>query len=102
MAFQVIKQPELDGEGHPRLAIFDSTGDRLVVWDATENEVVEWFAERAARQASEGARWVTQHVLAGGSQKIYHRFALSWQDALAKDREHDGEASKEFGERPAP
>jgi hypothetical protein len=99
MSYQIIKQPEMNDQSYAKLAIFSTETDTLVAWDATEGEVLEWFAERAARQARDGARWVTQHVINGEAQTIYRQFTMGWSDALVKDREHGGEASAEFTER---
>ena len=96
MAYQVIKQAE-DSKGYPVLAIFDSGIDKLVVWNATEGEVLEWFAGRAAQQAREGARFVTQKVIDGKPRDVYRQFTLDWEEALAIDAKHGGEASADLG-----
>lgn len=90
MGNQIIKQP--DG----KYAIFSSFTDTIIFWDATEEEIVDYFAEKAAKQAREDSRRVLDHVAAGETRKAYFQFAITWDDALAKDREHGGEAWEDF------
>ncbi|MEI5032355.1 hypothetical protein RB201_03930 [Streptomyces sp. S1A(2023)] len=85
MGQQIITQP--DG----RLAVFSSITDTFIVVDAAPDELVEWRAEEAAEQARERTRRELDKVLSGDSESVYHRRALSWEDAARMDREHGGE-----------
>lgn len=92
MGKQVIQQP--DG----LFAIFSSNSDTIHMYDATAEEIEEYFVERAeeeARRAVERARVeareVLGHLAAGEPQKAYYQFAMTWDEALESDREHDGE-----------
>lgn len=90
MGYQIIQQPP------DRLAIFSSYTDTVIVWDATEDEIVEWFAELAAASARRDARRLIGHVVAGNPRAAYFQFAMTWEEALAKDRRRGGTAWKEF------
>jgi hypothetical protein len=94
MGQQIIKQP--DG----RFTVFCSITDTIAVYDATAADVVEYFAEQARRNAVEAARRLVSLVDAGKPREAYHQFAMTWDEALQKDREHDGEAWTEFEGRP--
>ena len=89
MGNQIIKQP--DG----RFAIFSSITDTIIVWDATADEIVEYFAEQAAERAREDVRRKIEHVAAGEPRRAYFQFAMTWEEALATDREFGGDASTE-------
>jgi hypothetical protein len=91
VSYQIIKQP--DG----KLAIFSSVVDQIIVWDATAEEIVDWFARDAAEQAAERTRWDLERLEQRGPGWVYRQFALSWERAVEKDREHGGEASGYFG-----
>jgi hypothetical protein len=90
MGNQIIKQPD----GH--YAIFSTGTDTIIVYDATEEEIVEWCAEQAAERARESARRTIADVASGEPRRAYAQFAMTWQQALTKDREHGGEAWKDF------
>lgn len=92
MGYQIIRQPS------SKFAIFSSITDTIIVWDATEDEIVEYFAEQAAERAREDARRNIAHVAAGNPSKAYYQFAMTWEEALAKDRKHGGNASAAPGE----
>lgn len=92
MGNQIIRQPS------GTFAIFSSVTDTVIVWDATEDEIVEHFAERAAERAREDARRLIGHVAAGEPRRAYFQFAMTWEEALAKDRKHGGTAWEEFKE----
>ncbi|GIH91964.1 hypothetical protein ACFFMN_33850 [Planobispora siamensis] len=85
MGYQIIKQPD----GH--FAVFSSVTDTIIVWDATEDEVVEWFAEQAAERARQDARRALEHVAADEPRRAYFQFAMTWDEALGRDRKHGGE-----------
>ncbi|GAA4626804.1 hypothetical protein GCM10023196_036550 [Actinoallomurus vinaceus] len=86
MGNQIIRQP--DG----KYAVFSRVSDQLVMWDATEDEVIEYFAEEAAEATRRDVRRKLEHVAAGEPERAYHQFAMTWEEALRKDREHGGEA----------
>ncbi|MEU8642259.1 hypothetical protein AB0C91_10110 [Streptomyces sp. NPDC048674] len=85
MGQQIIQQP--DG----KLAVFSSITDTFIVADATPEELVEWRAEEAAERARENTRRELDKVLAGNSRRAYFQSTLTWEQAVAKDREHDGD-----------
>lgn len=90
MGNQILRQP--DG----KYAIFSSITDTIIVWDVTEDEAVEYFAETAAEHARQDARRVITHVAEGNPSKAYYQFAMTWEEALDKDRRHRGTAWREF------
>lgn len=92
MGNQIIRQP--DGQ----LAIFSSNTDTIIVWDATEDEVLQWFVDRAAEDTRRQVRDILRHVIAGQPARAYYQFAMTWQEALESDREHDGEVWRHFAE----
>jgi hypothetical protein len=92
MGSQIIRQPS------GKFAIFSSITDTIIVWDATEDEIVEWFAERAAEDAQRDARRLIGHVVAGNPREVYFQFAMTWDEALAKDRKHGGTSWEEFND----
>lgn len=90
MGWQVIKQP--DG----LLAVRSSETDTLIAWDATRDEVLELFADRAAARLRRDLELIGEtvdHVLADEPRKAYYQFAVTWERAVADDREHGGEYS---------
>lgn len=92
MGNQIIRQP--DG----LFAVFSTETDTITVYDATEDELVEHFAEEAAERARETVRRTIGHVAAGNPRKVYFQFAMTWEEALKKDRKHGGEAWQSFPE----
>lgn len=94
MGNQIIKQP--DG----KFAVLNSNTDTIVLWDATKDEVVDWFFQMELadleRRKQRVAEMVDQ-IAAGNAREVYHQFAMTWSEALASDREHEGEAWKEYG-----
>lgn len=94
MGNQIVKQP--DG----KFAVLNSNTETIVLWDATKDEVVDWFVqleladlERRKQHIAE----IVDHVNAGNARQAYHQFVVTWDEALERDREHDGEVWKEFG-----
>lgn len=85
MGQQIIQQP--DG----LFAVFSSVTDTFIVVDATPEELVEWRAEEAAEAARERTRRELDKVLDGNSRAAYAQFAMTWEEAAAKDREHGRE-----------
>lgn len=87
MGQQIIKQP--DG----RLAVFSSNTDTFIVVDAIPEELIEWRAEEAAEKARQDTRRELDAVLADDPRRVYFQFAMAWEEAARKDREHGGEFS---------
>lgn len=85
MGSQIIKQP--DG----RFAIFSTFTDTIHVYNATADEIVEHFAEQAAERERLVARKLVEHVAAGNAREAYYQFTMTWEEALADDREHGGD-----------
>lgn len=90
MGYQIIRQPD------DRLAVFSSYTDTIVVWDATADEVTAWFVDLATERTRRDIGGVLKHVEAGEPEKAYHQFAMTWDEALAEDREGGGEAWQHF------
>lgn len=90
MGNQIIRQPD----GH--YAVFSSVTDTIIIYDATGDEIVDWFAEQAAERARRNAKRLLEHVADGEPRRAYHQFAMTWDEALAEDREHHGDAWKYF------
>lgn len=77
MGHQIIKQP--DG----KLCVFSSATDSIIVTDATPEELIEMYAEDAAVKARHDAKWVIDAVQAGEPRKVYHQFAMTYEEAVA-------------------
>lgn len=90
MGYQVIRQPD----GH--FAVYSSTTDTIAVWNATADQVVDWFVDRAVERARREAGRIVGHVATGEPRKAYYQFVMTWDEALQSDREHGGEAWREF------
>lgn len=86
MSYQIIRQPD------DRYAIFDTNTDTIIIWDATAGEIEGWFVEKAIDDTRRDIRATIERIDAGR----VHRGAMTWQDALAKDRQHGGDASMEI------
>lgn len=89
MGYQIIKQPD------DQFAIFSTFTDTIIVWDATGQEIEDWFVQNAAERARQDVRRTLGHVGAGEPRKAYCQFAMTWDEALAEDRENDGEVWRE-------
>jgi hypothetical protein len=90
---QIIKQP--DG----KFAVLNSNTDTIVLWDATKDEVVDWFVQielAALEQRKQSIAGMVDQVAADNAREVYHQFAMTWDEALERDREHDGEAWREY------
>lgn len=94
---QIIQQP--DG----KFMAFDGRCGQIVFWDATEDEVVQWFREQAEadakRMIEDSVRRTKDnlgHIKAGKPRHAYAQFALTWEEAVERDREFGGEASAWF------
>ncbi len=84
MGYQVVKQP--DG----LLAIVSSGTDTIVMWDAERSDIVDWFVDIEAKRARESAERTVDAVLDGRPRDVYAQFALTWNEAVEMDREHQG------------
>lgn len=93
MGKQIIKQP--DG----RFAIFSSGTDTIHMYDATAEEIVEYFVERAAVDTRREVLRIMEHVEGDEPRRAYFQFTKTWDEALAYDQEHGGEAWQAFAER---
>lgn len=85
MGYQVIKQPDA------RFAVFSTFTDTIVIYDATRQEIVDWFVEITVERARRSGDHVMDAVAEGDPRRIYAQFTMTWDEALAQDREHDGE-----------
>lgn len=92
MGMQIIQQPG------GKLAVFCSNTDTIIIWDASADELVEWFVKRAAERARQEASRDIEYVIAGEPRHVYYQFTMTWEQALAEDRDHDGEVWKNFPE----
>jgi hypothetical protein len=90
VSYQVIRQPD------DKLAIFSSVTDTLEMWDATPEEVTQHFVDIAVENATRATKRIIEHVTTGDQAKVYHQFAMTWEEALTEDREHDGDAHKQI------
>lgn len=90
MIYQIIKQPG------GLFAIFSPYTKTIVVYDATDAEVMDWFVELKTRRIREQVAVILGLVALGEPEKAYYQFTLSWDEALARDREHGGEVHAVF------
>ncbi len=93
MGNQIIQQP--DG----KFAVFNTNTDTIVLWEATRDEVVGWFVERELADLERRKQHIADlvdQVGAGNARRAYAQFAMTWDEALKRDREHGGEAWQEF------
>jgi hypothetical protein len=94
MGYQILRQP---GDADPPLyALFGSSSDTIVMWDATEADVHEFFRELAEEDVRRSTQRCLDAVKAGEPRKAYYQFAMTWDQALATDQEHGGEAWQAF------
>lgn len=91
MGYQIIREPGTD-----RFGIFDSVTDAFEAWEATHDEVIEFFVDLAASTAKERVEIVLGHVEAGNSHTVYSSRTLTWDEAVALDRDHGGDMSAEL------
>lgn len=85
MGYQIIKQP--DGQ----LAIWSTYTDTLAMWDASRDEVVEFFVESAMENAARSAERAVDAVMDDQPSRVYAQFAMTWGEAVERDREMGGE-----------
>lgn len=97
MGYQTIRQPDTDP---PLFAVFSSYTDTIVVWDATAEEIEEWFVEIAVERVRRDVRRNLGRITEGDPRRVYAQFTMTWDEALAKDREHGGEAWRAFESSP--
>jgi len=91
---QIIRQP--DG----KFAVFNTNTDTIVFWDATKDEVVDWFVQLELAELERRKLAIAEmvdKVNVGNAREVYYQFAMTWGEALKRDREHDGEVWKEYG-----
>ncbi|HEY5986679.1 MAG TPA: hypothetical protein VIV12_09915 [Streptosporangiaceae bacterium] len=88
MGQQIIRQPD----GY--YAVFSSITDTIIMWDASAEEVVEWFTEQATEDTRRKVNQLIEKVAAG--ERAYYQFTMTWNEALAKDERHGGDAWKAF------
>lgn len=91
MGYQVIRQPGTDMFG-----VFCSYTETFVMWEATRSDVVDFFVEIETKRAREDAERIVGLVEAGNEREAYFQFAMTWDEAVALDREHGGELSAEL------
>jgi hypothetical protein len=82
---QIIKQP--DG----LLAVFSSVTDSFILADCNPAELLDYYAQRAAQQARKDTQRVLDAVEAGEPRKVYHQFAMTYDEAVKLHRRHGGE-----------
>ena len=97
MGYQTIRQPDTDP---PLFAIFSTYTDTIVLWDATAEEIEEWFVEVAVERVRRDVRQNLGHIMEGNPRRAYSQFAMTWDEALAEDRKHGGEAWSAFEPTP--
>lgn len=92
MSYQIIRQPG------GLFAIFCTQTDTIIVYDATDAEITDWFVELETRRVRERVAVILGHLLRGQPEQAYYQFALSWDQALERDREHGGQVHTVFSE----
>lgn len=85
MGYQIIKQP------NGKLALFSSYSDTFIGLNMSNSDVVDFFVEEAEQRARESVERILDHVNAGKPRYAYAQFALTWDDAVKKNRKHKGE-----------
>ena len=90
MGYQIIKQP--DG----RFALFSSYTETIIATNAAESDIIDFFGEQAAKHAREVATQDLNDVKADDPERAYAQFVMTWDQALAADREHGGETWRDF------
>lgn len=86
MGQQIIQQP------NGLFAIFSSNTDTIHLYDATAQEVMDFFVDMATADTKRRVVEILVNVAAGEPRKAYYQFAKTWDEALAMDKEHGGEA----------
>ncbi len=85
MGSQIIQQP------NGQFAVFSSITDTIHIRDATAQEIVDYFVEKTVEDVKRQLAEILVNVAAGEPRKSYHQFAMTWEEALARDYEHGGE-----------
>ncbi len=75
MGHQIIQQP--DG----LFCVFSTVVDDFIFTDATAEELVAWYAKEAAERAADRTRHICERVAAGDARSVYHRFAMTYDEA---------------------
>jgi hypothetical protein len=89
MGYQILKQPDA------LFALFSSHTGTIIMWDATGQEIVDWLVDEAGHARRTAAK-ALDLVDRDRPRRAYHQFTLTWDEALAKDQEHDGQAWSEW------
>lgn len=85
MGQQIIKQP--DG----RLAVWSTVVDDWVIFNATPEELLDYYAEEAAQEARRQTQRALDAVLADDPKQVYYQWAMTFEEAEERRREHHGE-----------
>jgi hypothetical protein len=75
MSIQIIQQP--DG----KLAVYSTIVSDWIHTGKTAQELEDIYAEEAAEDARSSIRRITGAVLAGDARKVYHQFAMTFEQA---------------------
>ena len=89
MGQQIIRQP------NGLFAVFSDISGTVEMWDASRDEVEAHFVDEAAERARAMVRATLDRVGRGDTRSVYRRHAMTWSEALASDREHNGQAWRE-------
>lgn len=92
MGSQILRQP------NGLFALFSSNSDRIIVTDATREEILDHFVGLAVQDTIRGVSQVLDHVESGHPDQAYYQFALTWDQAVTRDREHGGDVWQNAGE----
>lgn len=84
MGAQIIRQPD------DLFAVFSSDSDTIVITDATEKDILAYFVNLAIQHTTQRVAHLLEQVRTGHPDQAYHQFALTWDEAVALDREHGG------------
>ncbi len=90
MSYQIIRQPDTEYFG-----VFSTNTDTFVMWEATRDEVLDFFVREAKRRARIDTNRALDLVETGQTREAYSQFALTWDQAANRDREHNGTFSAE-------
>lgn len=92
MGRQIIRQP------NGLFCVFSSITDTIVLADATAEDVIEEFAAEARRDAIARVTKALAAVKAGEPHRVYHQFAMTYDEAVELHRKHGGERHMVEGE----
>lgn len=86
MSDQIIKQP--DG----LLAVWSTVVDDWTITDASPAELLDHYAEQAAEDARRRVQRAIDAVVGSDPKRVYHQFAMTFDEAQERRREHHGSA----------